>query len=141
MDQIESRNKDEIDVTRKVMLEKVGMIESRLYKTIEGTKSTINDTMSSVEQVKRTLEETKFVLDKNIDTISLAVDETLIKLKSTADFADHVKQNPWIMFGTAILIGFAMGCLNRGELLSAHQTHTQAKSSSELNGHVSVASL
>jgi ElaB/YqjD/DUF883 family membrane-anchored ribosome-binding protein len=142
MDQRESRIKEEIEGIRSAMIEKMETIENRVYKTIEGTKSTIDDAMCSIDQIKGTIEETKLAMDKNIDTISLAVDETLIRLKSTADFVDQVKKNPWIMFGTAILIGFAMGCLNRGELLSVHQAQRpQAKSSSELNGHVSLSSL
>ena len=141
MDQRETRIKEEIEGIRGAMNQKVEMIGRQVHKTVEGTKSMIDGAMWNIDQVKGTIEETKLAMDKSIDTINLAVDETFVKVKSTADFVDQVKQNPWIMFGTAILMGYALGCLNRGEVLSAHQAHIQHESSSQLNGYISASSL
>lgn len=137
MDKTESGIKQNIEETRAAMTEKIEKIEGRVHETMEGTKSTIDSIVNNINRVKDTMEETKSVVDTSIDTLRQAVDETVERVKSTAELIEQVKENPWIMLGSAILVGYVLGNLNRHETLMtgyAHEsgrTREQVKSSFE----------
>jgi hypothetical protein len=42
-----------------------------------------------------------------------AVNETVERVKPTADLLDYVQQNPWLLVGSAILMGYTLGSLAR----------------------------
>jgi ElaB/YqjD/DUF883 family membrane-anchored ribosome-binding protein len=133
MDKTESHIKQNIEETRAAMTEKIERIEGRVHETIEGTKSTIDSVVGHMNRVKDTMEERKSVLDTSIDTLRQTVDETVDRVKATADLIEQVKQNPWIMLGSAVLVGYVLGGLNHQEALgmgSAHENrhaHEQTK--------------
>jgi ElaB/YqjD/DUF883 family membrane-anchored ribosome-binding protein len=117
MDKTECYIKQNIEETRAAMNEKIKKIEGRVHETMDGTKSTIASVVSNIHRVKDTVEETKSVIDTGIDTLRQAIDETVERVKSTAELIDQVKQNPWIMLGSAALVGYVLGSLNRQEAL------------------------
>jgi hypothetical protein len=42
------------------------------------------------------------------------MDETIERVKYTTDLIEQVNQNPWIMFGSAVLIGYVLSGINQG---------------------------
>jgi hypothetical protein len=127
MDQKEAHIKQNIMETRDAMGEKIEMIEDYIYKAMEGPKSAVDTVMWNIDRFRGTLEETKSAMDDSIAHINQAVDETLVRVKSTADLIGKVKQNPWIMFGSAVLMGYVVGSLNRGDLFAMRHAHTQVR--------------
>jgi ElaB/YqjD/DUF883 family membrane-anchored ribosome-binding protein len=125
MDKTESDLKQNIEETRAAMTEKIEKIEGRVHETMEGTKSTIDSIVGNINRVKDTIEETKSVIDVSIDTLRQAVDETVERVKSTAELVDQVKQNPWIMLGSALLVGYILGSLKRQEALGMNYAPEQ----------------
>src|SRR5918996_238204 len=125
MDKTESDIKQNIEETRTAMTKKIEKIEGRVHETMEGTKSTIDSIVGNINRVKDTMEETKSIIDTSIDTLRQAVDETVERVKSTAELIDQVKQNPWIMLGSAVLVGYVLGSLNRQEAPGAGYAHEQ----------------
>jgi archaellum component FlaC len=123
MDQRESQVGKDIENTRAVMAEKIEMIEDRVNETMEGTKSTIDNVMHKVKGVQGTIEDAKSTVDDLLDTIKQTMEETMERVKSTASLIEQVDQNPWIMFGSAILTGYILSSFNRGAPSS--QLHTQ----------------
>jgi ElaB/YqjD/DUF883 family membrane-anchored ribosome-binding protein len=126
MDQTESHIKQNIEETRAAMSEKIDKIEGKVHHTMEGTKSTLDSVVGGVNRVKGTIEETKSVMDNSIDTLKQAIDETVERVKYTAELIEQVKHNPWIMFGSAVLVGYVMGSLNRQEGLGMRHPSEQA---------------
>jgi uncharacterized protein with von Willebrand factor type A (vWA) domain len=114
MDQRESQAGKDIENTRTVMAEKIEMIEDRVNETVEGTKSTIDNVMHKVKDVQGTIEDAKSTVDDLLDTLKQTMEETIERVKSTASLIEQVDQNPWIMFGSAILTGYILSSLNRG---------------------------
>jgi ElaB/YqjD/DUF883 family membrane-anchored ribosome-binding protein len=114
MDQRQSQVGKDIENTRAVMAEKIEMIEDRVNETMEGTKSTIDNVMHKVKDVQGTIEDAKSTVDDLLDTIKQTMEETMERVKSTASLIEQVDQNPWIMFGSAILTGYILSSLNRG---------------------------
>jgi hypothetical protein len=127
MDQRAAYIKQNIMETREAMSEKIEMIENHIYKAMEGPKSAIDTVLWNIDRFKGALEETKSAMEHSIAHIDQAVDETLVRVKSTADLIGQVKQDPWIMVGSAILMGYVIGSLNRGDLFAMPQARTQVR--------------
>jgi methyl-accepting chemotaxis protein len=121
MDQKDHNIMKDIDDTHTAMNDKIGMIENRVHETIEGTQSTIDNVMDNVKRVQGTVEQTKSTLDNILATIKDSVDETIERVKYTADLIEQVNQNPWIMFGGAILAGYVLSSINRGGSLGGRR--------------------
>jgi hypothetical protein len=138
MDQKEADIKRNIVETRDAMGDKIEMIENHIYKAMEGPKAAIDTVLWNIDRFKGTLEETKSAMDHSIVHINRAVDETLVRVKSTADLIGQVKQDPWIMFGSAILMGYVIGSLNRGDLF-AMRPRTPIEESRGLESPASVS--
>jgi hypothetical protein len=126
MDQRESHLKRNIEETRTAMNEKIDKIEGKVHSTMEGTKSTLDTMVGGINRVKGTIDETKSVVDNSIDTIKQAVDETVERVKYTAELIEQVKHNPWIMIGSAVLVGYVMGSLNREGAMGTRHAHEPA---------------
>jgi uncharacterized protein with von Willebrand factor type A (vWA) domain len=125
MDQRESQVGKDIENTRAVMAEKIEMIEDRVNETVELTKSTIDNVMHKVKDVQGTIEDAKSTVDDLLETIKQTMEETIERVKSTASLIEQVDQNPWIMFGSAILTGYILSSLNRGRPLG--QTYARER--------------
>jgi ElaB/YqjD/DUF883 family membrane-anchored ribosome-binding protein len=131
MDKTESHIKQNIEETRAAMNEKIEKIEGRVHETMEGTQSTIDTVVGNINRAKETIEDTKSIIDNSIDTLRHAVDETVERVKYTAELIEQVKHNPWIMLGSAVLVGYVMGSMNRQDAAGASSLHEQTKASFE----------
>jgi hypothetical protein len=114
MVQKESDLEKDIEDTRTVMTEKIDMIEGRVNETMEGTKATIGNVMDKVKGVEETIENAKVTIDSLLETIKHTMEETIERVKYTATLIEQVDQNPWIMFGSAVLTGYVLGGLSEG---------------------------
>lgn len=141
MDQKEAQIKRSLEETREAMSGKIDMLESRIHQAMEGPKSTITAVMGSIDCAKVTIEDTKSVMDNGIDTINRAVDEVMASVKPIADLIAQVKQDPWILFSSAILMGYIIGSLDRGDLFTVRRAHTQAKESRGLESQTPASPL
>jgi hypothetical protein len=123
MDQRNQHLLKDIDDTHNTMNEKIGMIEDRVHETIEGTRSTIDNVMDNVKRVQGTVEQTKSMIDNVLATIKDSMDETIERVKYTAEIIEQVNKNPWIMFGGAILAGYVLSSINRPGSLGGGHAH------------------
>ncbi|MDQ3828665.1 MAG: hypothetical protein M3361_05015 [Candidatus Tectomicrobia bacterium] len=125
MDQRENHIRADIEGTRTAMTEKIEMIEDRMHETMEGTQSTIDNVidnikptidnvMDNIKRVQGTVEDAKSTVDNIMETIKYTMDETIERVKYTTDLIEQVNQNPWIMFGSAILIGYVLSSMSQG---------------------------
>jgi uncharacterized membrane protein len=126
MDQTESQLGKDIEDTRAVMAEKIDMIEGRVHETMEGTKSTIDNVMGKVKGVQETIEEAKSTIDNLLETMKHTMEETIERVKYTANLIEQVDQNPWIMFGSAVVMGYVLSGLNQGKSLGQYRTNDKS---------------
>jgi uncharacterized membrane protein/ElaB/YqjD/DUF883 family membrane-anchored ribosome-binding protein len=120
MVQNESDLEKDIEGTRAAMTEKIDMIEGRVNETMEGTKATIDNVMSKAKDVQETIENAKSTVDTVLETIKHTMEETVDRVKYAATLIEQVDQNPWIIFGSAVLTGYIMGGLSHGRSLGRH---------------------
>jgi len=113
MDHREVDIRRDIEGTRAAMTEKVDMVAERAQETIEAVKSTANRAIGGFKQVQETVEGAKSAVNTVIESVKLTAEETVERVNTTADLLDQVRQNPWIMLGGAILLGYILGSLAR----------------------------
>jgi ElaB/YqjD/DUF883 family membrane-anchored ribosome-binding protein len=101
----------DIEGTRAAMTETVDMVAERAQETMEAVKSTADRAMAGFKQVQETVEGAKSAVDTVVESVKLTVEETGERVKTAADLLDQVRQNPWIMLGGAILLGYTLGSL------------------------------
>jgi len=97
-----------MDTAHSAVTEELGKIEDRVHETMEGTKSTIDGVMDGIQHVQTTIEGAKSAVDNILETVKFAMDETIERVKYTTDLIEQVNQNPWIMFGSAVLMGYVL---------------------------------
>jgi ElaB/YqjD/DUF883 family membrane-anchored ribosome-binding protein len=137
MDQREGDIRRDIEGTRAAMTEKVGMAAERAQETMEAIKSTANQAMEGFKQVQETVEGATSAINTVIENAKLSMAETGERVKATADLFDRVKQNPWLMLGSGILLGYMLGSLARDTSSAPGRmpTRSRANDASVPDGH------
>ena len=122
MDQREVDLEKDIEGTRAVMAEKIDMIEGRVHETMHGAKATVDNVMDTVKGVQETIDDVKSTIDNLLETIKYTMEETIERVKYTAGVIEQVDQNPWIMFGSAVLTGYVLSGLDETSSSGRHYT-------------------
>ena len=124
MDQEEIQIRRSINETRIAMGEKIDMIANRVHNTIVGPKIADDNLIENLVQAKKAMQEQTLVINKCDMPIHHAVAETIERVKALLYLIERVNQDPWIMFGSAIIVGYILGSLNRGNLLTIRHAHS-----------------
>jgi len=124
MDQEEIQIRRSINETRIAMGEKIDMIANRVYTTIAGPKIAADSLIENLVQAKKTMQEQTAVIDKGDKPIHHEVAETIERVKAILYLIERVNQDPWIMLGSALLVGYIIGSLNRGNSLAIRHAHS-----------------
>jgi ElaB/YqjD/DUF883 family membrane-anchored ribosome-binding protein len=130
MDQEEIRIKRNIDETRAAMDEKIDMIANRVYQIIKGPKIAADNLIENLAQAKKAMQEQTWLMDKcdmsmhRDMPMHQAVAETVERVQAISYLIERVNQNPWTMLGSALVVGYIIGSLNRGNLLTIRHAHS-----------------
>ena len=95
------------------MTESMGRVEKRVQETVAGLPSTVHSAMEGFKQIQGTVDGAKTAVDELIESVQGTVNETVERVKPAADLLDYVRQNPWLLVGSAILMGYTLGSLAR----------------------------
>jgi tRNA U34 5-carboxymethylaminomethyl modifying enzyme MnmG/GidA len=132
MDQRESYIKTNIDETRGAMGEKIDLIVNRIHNTIVGPKVAADNLIQNLTEYRRAMQETTSGTNNGANAIHQAVAETIERVKATINIIEQVKQDPWIMLAAAVVMGYVIGNLNRGDLFALRHAHREVGQSREL---------
>ena len=124
MDQEGIQIRRSIDETRIAMGEKIDMITNRVHNTIVGPKVAADNLIENLGQAKKAMQEQTLVIDKCDMPIHHVVAETIERVKAILYLIERVNQDPWTMLGSALLVGYIIGSLNRGNLLAIRHAHS-----------------
>ena len=117
MDPNEAHIRQEIEHTRAAMTAKIDMIQERLDETVEETGSTVVRVMNTVlEQVKRvqdTIESVTSSVDATVERVQATATKPLAEGKLGSELLADMYQRPWVMMGTAVLMGYILGAGHR----------------------------
>jgi len=129
MDQAEIYIKRNIEAAREAMNEKFELLEHRIHKAVIVPKRTIVAAIENIDEIKVSMEATRSTIDCGLETMTQSVEETIVKVKSIAEQISQMGHNPWMLLAGAILMGYAVGSLNHGQLVVRRHTSTQPEGS------------
>jgi ElaB/YqjD/DUF883 family membrane-anchored ribosome-binding protein len=107
MDQTPGDSQRNIEGQQAVMTENMGRVEERVQETVDGLKSTVHKAMEGFKQIQETVNGAKTAVDGMLESVKGTVDETVERVKPTADLLDYVQHNPWLLVGSAVLMGIS----------------------------------
>ena len=127
MDQTEIHLIRNIEETRKAMDAKIDMIVNRAHRTIVGPKIAADRLIENLSHAQKAMQEAPSTTHNGAHPIHRAVGEAIERVKATMCLIEQVKQDPWVMLGSALVMGYVLGSLNRGNLLSPYHAQPEDK--------------
>ena len=118
MDQRMSDLKRDIDETQSAMAAKLEMLSSRIHNAITGPKRVLDGLLENLNQAKIAMQEATSAADSGASPTHDALAESIERAKTTIHLVEQVKQDPWTMLASALLMGYAIGSLNGGGLVA-----------------------
>jgi hypothetical protein len=67
--------------------------------------------MEGFKQIQETVDGAKSAVDEIFESVRGTVYEMVEHVKPTADLLDYGQQHPWLLMGSAILMGYILGGL------------------------------
>jgi len=114
--------------------------------TLDGVRSAVDSAPERFTQVQETLEGAKAAVEEVLERVHTALQETLNGVKTTVDRIDpaqlqqhpwtlvytavelvdpaRIHHTPWMLIGSAIVMGYLLGTLERGSRGSAPASST-----------------
>jgi ElaB/YqjD/DUF883 family membrane-anchored ribosome-binding protein len=111
MDQRTGHSQRSSEAQGAVKTEDMARVEERMQETIEGIKSTVDSALEGFKQVQDTVDGAKTAVDETIESVKATVHEAVERVQPLAGFLDYVRQNPWLLMGSAVLMGYILGSL------------------------------
>jgi ElaB/YqjD/DUF883 family membrane-anchored ribosome-binding protein len=96
--------REQIDMTRSDLTNKLEALEQRVVDSVSEAKEAVTDTVETVKES----------VDHTIQAVRDTVHDTVDSVKRNLDLARQVDRHPWGMFGGAIAAGFVAGHLFEG---------------------------
>lgn len=96
--------RQQMEAQRAALDVKLETLENKIVATVENARDAVAETVTSVRDGFR----------DSVDTVKDTVETSMHAVQDTFDLPAQVDRHPWAMFGGAIAVGFAAGCvLNR----------------------------
>jgi ElaB/YqjD/DUF883 family membrane-anchored ribosome-binding protein len=117
VDDREANIRREIENTRAAMTAKIGMIQERLEETVDEAGSTVaqvvNTVMAQVKRVQDIIDNITSTADITVDHVRDTTNKAIIGATPGSAFIGDLSRRPWVMVGTAVLVGYALGAGGR----------------------------
>jgi len=97
---------EQMEDTRASLAEKLEKLEEKVLGTIENTTNTVTQTVATVTE---TVETVKEAVEGTVETVKGSVVDTVETVKHSLDVTEHVRNHPWLMFGSSVVAGFVAG--------------------------------
>ena len=78
-----------------------------------GYNSTVHRALDGYTQFQTTGDGAKTAVDEVLERVKGTVNEMVERMKPAADLLDDVQQNPWLLMGSVILMGYILGSFAR----------------------------
>ena len=115
--------------------ENMGGVDARVQETVDGVTSTVARALEGVKQLQETVDGAKAAVEEMLARVHVALKDTVdgvnttlerlepaqiqhnpwVLVKTTAGLIDTAHENhyPWLLMGSAILVGYLLGTLER----------------------------
>jgi ElaB/YqjD/DUF883 family membrane-anchored ribosome-binding protein len=135
MDQEPGHSQRNIADQQAVMTENLERVDARVQEPVDGLKSTVESALEGFKQVQEAVDGAKTAVEEVLERVNAALREAVEGAKTTVERIDpaqlqqnpwalvqataelinpaHVNQAPWILVGSAIVMGYLLGTLER----------------------------
>jgi ElaB/YqjD/DUF883 family membrane-anchored ribosome-binding protein len=129
MDERTSHAQQPRDERQAAVTEHMGGVETRVQETVDGVKSTVERAMESFTQIQETVDGARAAVEEMLEGVNVALQETVEGVKTMVERIEpaHVNQHPWILLGSAILLGYLLGTLEQHTASSPGQGGSSAE--------------
>lgn len=127
MDQREIAMINDINETRAVISKKIAMLATRIHDTILGPKLAADNLIQHLSLAQKAMQATPPLTVNGTTSNHPAVAETIERVQAIFHVLEQTKRDPWIMVGSALLMGCVIGSLNRGNVLTVRHANTEVK--------------
>jgi ElaB/YqjD/DUF883 family membrane-anchored ribosome-binding protein len=123
------------DERQAAVTEHLGGVEARVQETVDGVTSTVARAMEGFKQLQETVDGAKAAVEEVLERVHVALKEAVEGVNTTVERIDpaqlqqnpwtlvqataelidpaHVHHNPWSLMGSAIVMGYLLGTLER----------------------------
>jgi ElaB/YqjD/DUF883 family membrane-anchored ribosome-binding protein len=116
------------------------MIQGRMDETIEETGATVarvvNGVMEQVKRVQDLVEHLTSTADATVTQVRETAQQTMVKGTPGTELIADLYRRPWMMVGTAVLLGYVLGSSGRS---SIEQKRTSVQSPPQVPPHDRVS--
>jgi hypothetical protein len=116
-----------IEQTRTDMGNKIDMLADRLHTTIAGPKVAADHLIENLQQAQHAMQTTSPGMADAPGAIHPAVGETILRVQAFFHLQEQVRREPWTMLISALLMGYVIGSINHGHLLTLHHRHSEMR--------------
>jgi len=99
MDQKPEVIRQQMQVTRATLTDKLEALENKVVGTVEEATSAVTDTVNCV----------KGAVQDTVHSVKGSVRDTVDTVKESVNIVHHVERHPWLMFGASVATGY-IGC-------------------------------
>jgi hypothetical protein len=117
VDDREANIRQDIENTRAAMTAKIGLIQERLEETVDemgaSVAQVVNTVMAQVKRVQDVIENITSTADVTIAHVRDTTAKATAGGTPGSAFIGDFSQHPWVMVGTAVLVGYVLGAGGR----------------------------
>jgi adenylosuccinate synthase len=117
VDAKETHIRRDIEYTRAAMTAKIDMIQERLEQTVQETGSTVvrvmNTVLEQVNHMQEIIANITSTVDATVERDQDPANKTLAEGKPGLGLIADMSQRPWVLMGTAVLMGYILGLGSR----------------------------
>jgi hypothetical protein len=96
-----------------VITENRGDVGTQVQETMDGVQSTVRSAVEGFRQVQDAINGVKTAVEQMLGTVKGPAGETVERLKPATNLLDDVRPDPWLLLGSAVLLGYLLGNLAR----------------------------
>jgi ElaB/YqjD/DUF883 family membrane-anchored ribosome-binding protein len=111
MDHRTGQTQRPIDERQASVTEKMGSVEGQVQDAVDRVKATVEGAREGFKQVQETVDGAKAAVDEVHERTQGTVHETVERMKPATELFEQLQQNPWLLLGGAILMGYVFGRL------------------------------
>jgi ElaB/YqjD/DUF883 family membrane-anchored ribosome-binding protein len=111
MDHRRGQSQQNIEAQPAPVTANTGGVEEQVQEAVEGLKATVHSGLEGFKQLQETVDEAKGAVDTMLERVKDTTHEMVERVKPVADLLDQVQQHPWLLMGSALLMGYILGSL------------------------------
>jgi ElaB/YqjD/DUF883 family membrane-anchored ribosome-binding protein len=102
----------QMEETRTSLTEKLETLEQKVVDTVQGATTAVSETVQNVkDSVQETVSTVKDTVEGTVCAVKESVAGGVETVKEYMDIRGYVQEYPWLMTGSAVAVGYTLGCL------------------------------